>query len=181
MRLHFLPCIFLLCVTSALRAQEPTAPAFTLKPLGPNVWAAIDNRNLKGVAAGANAGFVIGDDGVVVIDTFVMADAAKQLLAEIRKLTKLPVKFAINTHYHADHVGGNAVFADAGAVVLAERKVRGWIHPENLKFFGKDIKPEQKAMIEAITAPTMVYDQAVNIYLGSREIQVRSFPRPHRR
>jgi len=93
-----------------------------------------------------------------------------------RKLTKLPVKFVINTHYHPDHVAGNGIFVDAGAVVLAQRNVRGWIHTENLKFFGNEIKPEQKAFIEALAAPTVVYDQAVDLYLGSREIHVRSFP-----
>lgn len=170
-----LSCIFLLCVTGATLAQEPAELPFTLKQVGPNAWAAIDNRNPK-APAGANAGFVIGDDGVAVIDTFASAEAAKQLLAEIRKLTKLPVKFVINTHYHGDHVAGNGIFMDAGAIVLAERNVRDWIHPENLKFFGKDIKPEQKAFIESLQAPTVGYDQAVDLYLGSREIRVRSFP-----
>jgi cyclase len=139
----------LLLSSTAARAQAP-APApnstlFTLKPLGHNVWAAIDNA--KG-EAGANAGFVIGDNGVAVIDTFENPEAAKQLLAEIRKRTNLPVKFVINTHYHIDHVAGNRIFQEAGAVVLAQRNVRTWIHTENLKFFGKDIKPEEKARVD---------------------------------
>src|ERR1700680_2259209 len=88
------------------RAQAPAAPAanplpFTLKPLGHNVWAALDDT--KG-DAGANAGFVIGDDGVAVIDTVENPDAAKQMLAEIGKITGLPVKFVIDTHYNIDHV-----------------------------------------------------------------------------
>jgi hypothetical protein len=49
--------------------------------------------------AGVNAGFVIGDDGVSS-STHSRADAARQLLAEIRQRTKLPVRFVINTHYH---------------------------------------------------------------------------------
>jgi cyclase len=85
-------------------AQAPAAPAanplpFTLKPLGHNVWAAIDDT--KG-NAGANAGFVVGDDGLAVIDTFENPDAVKQMLAEIGKLTGLPVKFVIVTQYHID-------------------------------------------------------------------------------
>jgi glyoxylase-like metal-dependent hydrolase (beta-lactamase superfamily II) len=71
-------------------------------------------------------------------------------VAEIRKRTRLPLRFAINTHYHLDHVGGNRFFADAGAVVMAHRNVRRWIRTENLKFFGADVKPEQKASIEAV-------------------------------
>jgi len=167
--------ILVLCVTGATRAQQVAEPSFALKQVGANAWGAIADPNAK-IPAGGNAGFVIGDDGVVVIDTFGSAEAAAQLLAEIRTRTKLPVKFVVNTHYHADHVAGNRIFADAGAVVLAHRNVRSWIRPENLKFFGADIKPEQKAFIEGLMAPTAVYDQAVDLHLGSREIQVRAFP-----
>jgi cyclase len=146
---------------------------FSLRPLGHNVYAAIDDAKDD---AGANAGFVIGDDGVLVIDTFENEPAARQLLAEIRKLTKLPIKFVVNTHYHLDHVAGNTVFEQAGAVVMAQRNVFHWIHTENLKFFGKDIKPEQKAMVERLAAPQVLYDTDLDVLLGSREILVHVFP-----
>jgi hypothetical protein len=71
------------------QAQSTPVPSFTLKQVGANVWAAIDNPAAKGVAA-ANGGFVIGDDGVAVIDSFASANAAKELLTEIRQRTKLP-------------------------------------------------------------------------------------------
>jgi cyclase len=154
-------------------AQAPGSPLFALKPLGHNVWAAIDNA--KG-DAGANAGFVIGDNGVAVIDTFENPEAAKQMLAEIRKLTKLPVKYVVNTHYHIDHVAGNRVFQEAGAVVFAQRNVRSWIHTENLKFFGKEIKAEDKAMVEELGAPDAVYDSGLTLFLGSLRIAVHVFP-----
>lgn len=183
MQLLHLLCIFLLGVSCATSAQNAAEPPFTLKQVGPNVWAAVSNPKST-AAAWANMGFVIGDDGVAVIDTSPSVDAdgnfgtepAKQLLATIRKLTMLPVRFVINTHYHVDHVGANGVFVDAGATVLAHRNVRGWIHAENLRMFGKDIKPQPKAFIEGLVPPTVTYDEAVNLYLGSREIRVRSFP-----
>jgi glyoxylase-like metal-dependent hydrolase (beta-lactamase superfamily II) len=166
----------LLVMAGATRAQE-AAPSdsllFTVKPLGNNVFAAIDKPKS---AAGSNAGFVIGDNGVAVIDTFEDETAARQLLAEIQKLTKLPVKFVINTHYHLDHVTGNGVFAQAGAVIVAHKNVRAWIHTENLKFFGKDIKPDQKKMIEEYVAPEVVYDSEIELYLGARRILVRFYP-----
>jgi cyclase len=152
---------------------QPSGLSFTLKPLGRNVYAAIDDA--KG-NAGANAGFLIGEDGVLVIDTFENEAAANQLLAEIRKLTKLPVKFVVNTHYHLDHVAGNAVFEKAGAVILGQRNVSAWIHTENLKFFGKDIKPEQKKMVEALAAPEVLYDSGIQLMLGSREVLVHVYP-----
>jgi len=160
---------------SAQGAQvaQPTSLTFALKPLGHDVYAAIDDA--KG-EAGANAGFVIGDDGVAVIDTFENPDASKQMLAEIRKLTQLPIKFVVNTHYHIDHVAGNSLFQQNGAVVFAQHNVRSWIHTENLKFFGKDIKPEQRKMVEMLGAPDAVYDTGVTLFLGSRRIDVRVFP-----
>ena len=119
MRIHkqfSLVCLILFFGLSfrSLHAQNTRTPAavppFTLKPLDHNVYAAIDDA--KG-DSGANAGFVIGDNGVLVIDTFEREAAAKRLLVEIRKLTNLPVKFVVNTHYHLDHVAGNAAFKEA--------------------------------------------------------------------
>jgi glyoxylase-like metal-dependent hydrolase (beta-lactamase superfamily II) len=170
-----LPLSFIL--KPVAHAQEP-APStasqpFSLKPLGHNVYAAIDNP--KG-EAGANAGFVIGDDGVLVIDSFENPEAAKIMLAEIRKLTALPIKYVVNTHYHLDHVAGNGVFAKEGAVIVAHRNVPTWIHTENLKFFGKDIKPEEKATVEGLVSPGLVYDTEIEILLGSRRVFLNYFP-----
>ena len=174
MRKTIVVSFLLLALVCVSRAQDASTDSllFTIKSLGNNVFAAIAKPKSS---AGSNSGFVIGDDGVVVIDTFQDAAAAKQLLAEIQKLTKLPVKFVINTHYHLDHVTGNAVFAQAGAVVIAHKNVRPWIHTENLKFFGAGIKPEQKAWIEGLYAPNLVYDSSVELFLGPRRILVRYF------
>ncbi len=167
--------IIALCTVWASCAQRSPEPPFTLKHVGPNAWAAIDNPKATSPAA-ANAGFVIGDDGVVVIDTFFSEDAAKQLLAAIQERTKLPVKYVINTHYHIDHVAGNRVFANQGAGILAQRNVRGWIHSENLRLIGDFLTPELKAQTESLVAPSVDYEAASHLYLGSRAIYVRSFP-----
>lgn len=171
-----LPLVFVLVLSAAVvvGAQDANKLPFNLKQVGPNVWAAIARMEIPDAAA--NAGVIVGEDGVVVVDTFATPVAAAQLLAEIRKLTKLPVKFVVNTHYHLDHVAGNKVFADAGALLVAHYPVRGWIHPENLKFFGKDAKPEQKAMVDALMPPTAGYAQGLDLYLGARAIHVRHLP-----
>jgi cyclase len=170
-----LPHILLLSIAGANCAQRSAETPFTLKQVGPNIWAAIDNARATAPAA-ANAGFLIGDDAVAVIDTFGSAEAAKLLLADIHQLTKLPVKFVVNTHYHLDHVAGNGMFVNAGAVVLAQRNVRSWIHTENLRLLGPHITPELKTLTEAAIPPMIVYDQGADLYLGSREVQLRSFP-----
>ena len=68
------------------------------------MWATIVTDGGK---AGGNAGFVVGDDGIAVIDTFEDAGAARELLAAIRQISSLPIRFVVNTHYHLDHVAGN--------------------------------------------------------------------------
>ena len=55
---------------------------------------------------------VIGVDGIIIIDTSETTTAAKNILAEFRKITSLPVKAIILTHSHRDHVSGASVFAE---------------------------------------------------------------------
>jgi len=141
-----------------------------MKKIGDGVYAAVSPDRSKG---GSNAGFVVGSNGVLVVDTFQDVAPARDLLAEIRKVTNLPIRFVVNTHYHLDHTGGNAVFAEAGATILAQRNLRGWLRTENLKFFGANPKPEDKARVEALVLPDQTYTEAVDIYLGSRLVQVR--------
>ncbi len=141
-----------------------------MKKLAEGVYGAVSPDRSK---SGSNAGFIVGTNGVVVVDTFTNPASARDLLAEIRKVTNLPVRFVINTHYHLDHTGGNAAFAESGATILAQRNLRGWERTENLKFFGPNPKPEDKARVESLVLPDMVYSDAVDIYLGSRLVQVR--------
>src|SRR6476620_9719355 len=132
---------------SPAAAQTPSPLPFVLKELGPGVYAAIDGPEHK---SGSNAGFVIGDDGVLVVDSFFNQDAARALVAEIRRLTPKPIRYVVNTHYHADHTGGDQALRDAGAVVIAHRNVRGWVRTNNINLFGDRITPELKGRIAAL-------------------------------
>jgi len=166
-RLVAILCSWILLSSFSFAADNPD---FTVKKLAEGVYAAVSGDGSK---AGSNAGFIIGNNAVLVVDTFEDVAPAKELLAEIRKVTNLPVKFVVNTHYHLDHTGGNAVFAQAGATIVAQRNLPGWLHTENLKFFGPNPKPEAKARVEALVPPDLVYTKAVDIYLGSRVVHVR--------
>ncbi|HXT86516.1 MAG TPA: MBL fold metallo-hydrolase [Verrucomicrobiae bacterium] len=173
----FLPfLILLLASVAAISLNAQTPASFTLHDLGHGVWAAIDNPAAKSAQSGANAGFIIGDDGVLVVDTFQRTEAAQQLLDAIREKTKLPIRFVVNTHYHLDHVMGNNIFANAGAIVLAQDNVRVWERTENKKFFGAKITPEQTKMVESLGLPSLTYHDGVTVYLGSRQVFIHSFP-----
>ncbi len=158
-----------------LFAAQPVVPAtpaalpFVLKQLGPDVYAVIDGPERKALS---NAGFVIGDDGVLVIDSLFTPDAAQALVAEIRKLTPKPIRYVVNTHYHADHTGGDQVLRDAGAIIIAHKNVRGWVRVNNINLFGDRITPELKARVEALPLPDVTTDKDLTIWLGSRKVVV---------
>jgi cyclase len=163
----------LILLVAPLAAQTPAAkPYFTLHRVAPGVYAAID---APGSSAGSNAGFIVGRRAVAVVDTFESVPAARALLAAIRARTRLPVRYVVNTHYHIDHVTGNQVFADAGAVIFAQRNVRAWIHTQNLKFFPRPT-PAQRAWVAGLRSPDAVYAHGVTLYLGGREVDVRVLP-----
>ena len=67
----------------------------------------------------SNAGVVITDEGVVVIDALGSPSLAQKLMQQIRKVTDKPVVKLIVTHYHADHVLGLQYFKGLGAEVIA--------------------------------------------------------------
>ncbi len=161
----------LAAVLAGAPPQVPTpTPAFSpqhfrLVPVGRDVYAAVARPGDRD--AGANAGFIVGDDAVLVVDTFISEPAAQELLSEIRRLTGLPVRWVVNTHYHLDHTGGNAVFARAGASIVAHENVRAWTRTENLKF-----RPGQKEAIESLVLPNVTHRQGLAIWLGARRVDV---------
>jgi glyoxylase-like metal-dependent hydrolase (beta-lactamase superfamily II) len=160
-------CLFVL--PAAAQAPPPAdALPFKLQQIGPGVWAAIG-----GPMAGSNAGFIVGDDAVLVVDSFMYPDAAKALLGEIRKVTDKPVRYVVNTHYHIDHVSGDAVFKAAGATIIAHRNVPGWIHADNIHLMGGDkVRPEIKAQIDALVPPDRTIDKPTVLKLGKRRVEL---------
>src|SRR5262249_30004281 len=84
--------------------------------------------------ASGNAGFIIGDDGVVIFDTFFTPVAIEELISTIQSLTKLPIKYAVNSHYHLDHTGGNQVLAARGIPIIAHENVMTWQTTKNKRF-----------------------------------------------
>ena len=75
----------------------------------------------------SNAGFVVTDDGVLVVDALGSPALAVELLAEIRRVTPQPVRFVVVTHYHADHIYGLQAFKAAGAVIVAHSAGRDYL------------------------------------------------------
>jgi glyoxylase-like metal-dependent hydrolase (beta-lactamase superfamily II) len=76
-----------------------------------------------------NTGVIVGRTGVFVIDSCYLPSRAKADIALIRKLTPLPVRFLMTTHWHFDHNNGAVAYRDAfpGVTLIAERNTARWI------------------------------------------------------
>lgn len=69
-----------------------------------------------------NTGFIIGREGVIVIDTGSSKRYGEQMRAAIARLTPLPIVLVINTHHHPDHFLGNQAFAVDTLAALADTR-----------------------------------------------------------
>ena len=85
------------------------------KQIGPGLYAYISDND-----GSANSTFLVGKDGILVVDTGVDAKEGGKLLTAIRSVSNLPVKYIVNTHYHPDHQGGNSVVGPAAVVISTE-------------------------------------------------------------
>jgi cyclase len=179
MKNSIVPIAYAMCASLCLSAACQSPTPFLLRDLGSGAWAAIDNSAAKPNLAGSNAGFVIGPEEVLVVDTFESSAAAQKMLEAIREKTVLPVRYVVNTHYHLDHVAGNEVFAKSGATVMAQDNVRLWIRTENLKFFGEKITPKQREWVENLYLPDVTYAEGATAYIGVNRGEVLRFMPGH--
>ena len=93
---------------------------------------------LKG--RGGNVGISDGVDGLFIIDDQVRP-VTRELMRAIRKISGKPVKFVVNTHYHADHVGGNETIGKAGAIIIAHENIRKRMTTEQVSIFMQETTP----------------------------------------
>jgi glyoxylase-like metal-dependent hydrolase (beta-lactamase superfamily II) len=112
-------------VGGAARGEMPLERMFSTVEVAPGVLAFVAPENNTGIPSG-NVVAVIGDDGVLVIDSGRFPTLARRMIAEIRKRTEKPVRFLVHTHWHLDHVVGDEEFQKAfpGAVFVATEFTR---------------------------------------------------------
>lgn len=128
---HLLFIAILFASINSLSAQEKPVE-FTTFQLSDTVYM------LKG--RGGNVGISTGEDGLYIVDDQ-LKPITTQLLAAIRKVSNKPIRFVINTHYHADHVGGNEALGETGTVVIAHDNIRKRMTTEQVSIFRQETTP----------------------------------------
>jgi glyoxylase-like metal-dependent hydrolase (beta-lactamase superfamily II) len=98
-----------------------SAPAWEtgLREVAPDTYAYLQYDGSWGIS---NAGFLAGDDGLLVIDATMVASMARAFIEEIRRVSGKPFRHLVNTHSHPDHTGGNRLFA--GTEIISHRICR---------------------------------------------------------
>jgi glyoxylase-like metal-dependent hydrolase (beta-lactamase superfamily II) len=83
----------------------------------------LGNKTYMLEGQGGNITIAVGTDGIIMVDGQ-FAPLHDKLKAAIEKISPLPIKYLINTHYHGDHTGGNAGFHKDGATIVAQDNIR---------------------------------------------------------
>jgi glyoxylase-like metal-dependent hydrolase (beta-lactamase superfamily II) len=83
----------------------------------------LGNKTYMLEGQGGDITVAVGTDGIIMVDTQ-FAPLHDKIKAAIAAISPLPIKYVINTHYHGDHVGGNAAFHKDGATIVAHDNIR---------------------------------------------------------
>ena len=129
---------------------------------------AIANNVYMLVGSGGNIGVSAGHDGILIIDDQ-YAPLAPKIQAALGELSStqntdeiVPVKYVINTHFHGDHVGGNAHFHDNnGATIFAHHNVR--------------VRLLDNAALSQSSLPVVTYDNGISIHMNEDKLNVMHF------
>jgi cyclase len=155
---------FFCCCSFASAHNHDKHKGFDIKvtDLGSNIFELRTDRS-------GNVAVLIGEDGVFMVDTQMehlveLIDGAQKKLSNNRE-----VSLILNTHFHRDHVRGNAYFKKRGAIIMAHPNVRRYLEkPKALKMLGRNVPsftPEYYPMID-VTDDTRIKmnDQSIALF-----------------
>ncbi|HTP38226.1 MAG TPA: MBL fold metallo-hydrolase [Steroidobacteraceae bacterium] len=143
--------------------DEPAAPSGTL-PIGHGVYL---------VRGRANATFVVGSSGVMLIDTMTPGNGAL-LRQSIAAVTPLPIACVINTHFHLDHTGSNATFGALHVPIIAQANVLRRVSMSTQNVRGETIAPAPAA-----ARPTATFAEHKRVQCGGVRARLVHLPHAH--
>jgi cyclase len=158
-------------LTSALAGHTETGS----NPLSVKITPIKGNLHLL-QGKGGNVVVSSGSDGILMIDDDYAeyADAYHQALKSISKADSLP-RFVLNTHWHSDHVGTNAYWAERGSIIMAHTNVYQRMSTrQEMKALDRIVEPSPGPAL-----PMVTYDDALALRFNDDDIEVRHYPRGH--
>jgi len=148
-------------------APKPAPIRLVTTKLGENLW------RISGVEAGAVL-VLDGPDGLLIVDT---QDSltTRQLDAAIAKISRRPVRYVVNTHYHLDHTRGNDRFRARGAAVIAHANVPAQaLKDTTVTDLGWDRQP-----LPAAALPTVTFRDSLRLRVNGEDIVLWNPPAAH--
>ncbi|HJM74418.1 MAG TPA: MBL fold metallo-hydrolase [Dehalococcoidia bacterium] len=130
-----------------------------------------------------NAGIIVGDDGVLVIDSLRVPSFARDLIADVKHLSDKPITHVIDTHSHWDHSWGNEEFPDSTIIghencraeMLDLEKLDAWRD----KVVSSNEGWSEEAKTVQVTPPNLTFETSMQLYFGGRRIDLRYLGRAH--
>jgi glyoxylase-like metal-dependent hydrolase (beta-lactamase superfamily II) len=156
----------------AAPAAAQIAPAAQRQP--GRIYPVTENIHVV-VLEGRNSVVLVGTDAVLLSESN-FAERAQDLKDLIASVTPLPVKLVVNTHWHADHVGGNAFFAKAGAVTLAQENTRTRMGAAQRNRLTGNV---QQQAFAAEFLPMITFKDATTVHFGGETIELTYYPDAH--
>lgn len=129
-----------------------------------------------------NTGVIVGDDGVMVIDTQATPHMAQKVVAKIREVTDKPVKYILMSHYHAVRVLGAAAYEAEN--IIASRLTYELIEERGQFDYDSELGRfprlfEGAETIPGLTWPSIVFDGKITVDLGNRPVEIWSPGKGH--
>lgn len=121
--------------------------------------------------AGGNIGVSAGPDGILIVDDQ-FAPLADKIREALKGIGNHKLRFILNTHWHGDHTGSNAVFGPE-ATIIAQTNVRRRLESGGV-VLGSKVDPVTKEALPVIT-----FDESLSIYMNGEEIKVVHVPSGH--
>jgi len=122
-----------------------------------------------------NSGVIVGDDGVMVIDTQATPGMAKDVIRRIREVTDKPIKYILLSHYHAVRVLGASAYN--AQEIIASQATLEMIRERGAQDMASEIGrfPRLFRGVESIpglTWPTLTFERQMTVWMGKLEVQI---------
>ena len=127
------------------------------------------------VYAQVTAGAVIGPNWALVIDTLAMPEESLEIRSFIEQEIQVPIRYLINTHYHADHTWGNCFFP--GATIIGHTLCREWLNTRGRASLEEARKQSNIYRQVKIVLPHMTFSQGgLSLRVGKKTISLHPLP-----